>query len=130
LKKETHIAMKKLTYLLALFAMFLAVNTTKAQSNLSGTDKVVLVKLDPSTQSEARAKINSVLTDGKLNGYLKAENSFIVTVADDADKVQAVQTQVLTVFPAAQFTVVSIQQANVLIENQRNAANVNNPGGQ
>lgn len=122
--------MKKLTYLLALFAMFLAVNTTKAQSNLSGTDKVVLVKLDPSTHSEARAKINSVLTDGKLNGYLKAENSFIVTVADDADKVQAVQTQVLTVFPAAQFTVVSIQQANVLIENQRNAANVNNPGGQ
>lgn len=122
--------MKKLTYLLALVAMFLAVNTTKAQSNLSGTDKVVLVKLDPSTQSEARAKINSVLTDGKLNGYLKAENSFIVTVADDADKVQAVQTQVLTVFPAAQFTVVSIQQANVLIENQRNAANVNNPGGQ
>lgn len=118
--------MKKLVYIFAFFAMFLVVNTAKAQSNLPATvGKVILVKVDPSTMAEARGKINSVLTDGKLNGYLKAEQSYIVTIPDNAAQIQAAKDQVLTVYPAAQLTVVTVDEANVLITAQRNA---NYPG--
>lgn len=115
--------MKKFTYLLALVALFLAVNTTKAQPNLpTSIGKVVLVKLNPSAMPEARGKLNEALVDGSLRGYLTAEKKFIVTVDDNATKIQNVKSQVLSVFPDAEFTVVTTQEANVLIEAQRNAA--------
>jgi hypothetical protein len=70
---------------------------------------------------EARGKLLSVLTDGKLNGYLKAEQSYIVTIDDNATKIQTAKDQVLSVYPAAVMSVVTPAQANVFIEAQRNA---------
>lgn len=118
--------MKKFGFVIALLALFLAVNTTKAQPNLQQSGKVILVKLDPSTMSEARGKLLSVLTEGKLNGYVKAEQSYIVTIADDNNKIQNAKNEILTVYPAAQLSVVTVAQANVLITTQRNSANSNN----
>ncbi len=114
--------MKKFGFLIALMALFIGVNTASAQPNLSGNEKVILVKVDPSTQAEARGKLLNVLTEGRLNGYVKAEQSYIVMIADDATKIEAAKNQILSVYPAAQLTVVTIQQANILLENQRNAA--------
>ena len=124
MKNENYYAMKKLVYIFAFFAMFLVVNTAKAQSNLpASAGKVILVKVDPSTMAEARGKINSVLTDGKLNGYLKAEQSYIVTIPDNAAQIQTAKDQLLTVYPTAQLSVISVDAANLLIAAQRNANN-------
>lgn len=114
--------MKKFGFLIALMAIFLGVNTASAQTNLNGNDKIILVKVDPSTMAEARGKLLNVLTDGKLNGYLKAEQSYVVTIADDAAKIEAAKNQILSAYPTAQLSVITIAQANVLIENQRNAS--------
>lgn len=114
--------MKKLAYAFALIAMFFAVSTVKAQPNFTGAGKVIMVKLDPSTKAEARGKILSVLTEGKLEGYIKAEQSYLVRIADDATKIQTAKNQLLSVYPEAQLTVVTVAQANTYIEAQRNSA--------
>lgn len=114
--------MKKLTYIFALFAMFFAVNTVNAQANLPQTvGKVILVKLNPSTMPEARGKLLSVLTDGKLNGYLKEQQSYVVTIADNSALIQTAKDQILTVYPAAEISVLTVAEANVFIEAQRNS---------
>jgi hypothetical protein len=114
--------MKKLVYIFAFFAMFLAVNTVKAQSNLpASVGKVILVKLDASAMSEARGKIMGVLTVGKLNGYIKAEQSYLVTIPDNAAQIQTTKDQILSVYPAAVLSVVTVNDANQLIAAQRNS---------
>ena len=122
LKNENLNAMKKLVYIFAFFAMFLAVNTVKAQSNLpASVGKVILVKLDASAMSEARGKIMGVLTVGKLNGYIKAEQSYLVTIPDNAAQIQTTKDQILSVYPAAVLSVVTVNDANQLIAAQRNS---------
>ncbi len=114
--------MKKLVYIFAFFTMFLAVKTVKAQSNLpANVGKVILVKLDASAMSEARGKIMGVLTVGKLNGYIKAEQSFVVTTPDNAAQIQTAKDQILSVYPAAVLSVLSVDDANLLIAAQRNS---------
>lgn len=122
MKNENLNAMKKLVYIFAFFAMFLAVNTVKAQSNLpASVGKVILVKLDASAMSEARGKLMGVLTVGKLNGYIKAEQSYLVTIPDNAAQIQTAKDQILSVYPAAVLSVVTVNDANQLIAAQRNS---------
>lgn len=111
--------MKKLAYVLALFALFFAVSTTKAQPNFTGSGKVIMVKLDPSTMSEARGKLIEVLTDGNLQGYIKAEQSYLVRIEDNATKIQTAKDQILSVYPTAVMTVVTVAEANTFIAAQR-----------
>jgi hypothetical protein len=100
--------MKKIGFLFALIALVCGVNASKAQSHLPAGHKVILVNVDPTTTPEVRGKLLAGLTgDAKLNGYIVADKSFIVTVPNDEAKINKAKGEIAVIFPTAPLSVIS-----------------------